>query len=138
MSTKSKLRIKLPLERRPFSGSTDSWIADANGDDIARPSPYTYGTVVAFHDATAELIVESVNAHAYAYSYRPVYITKRSLDGTEWSMTTAQTLQHKPKLCTGVDGEPMILVAAYAAPSPDDAKAQHMKLMASWHDQNDS
>ncbi len=63
-----KLRIKLPLKREPYSGSTCSWVSDADGNDIARCScgmcscgkPMSGN--VAFNDATAELIVKAVNA----------------------------------------------------------------------------
>lgn len=59
--------MKLPLKRTPFSGSTESYIEDADGNDIARASMgyckcgRTAEGIVAFPDATAERIVEAVN-----------------------------------------------------------------------------
>lgn len=50
----------LPWERMPYSGSTDSWIKDADGKDICRIS--AGGHVVAIHDRDAEFIVQAVNA----------------------------------------------------------------------------
>jgi len=53
--------VKLPLERMTYSGSTSSWIADADGNDIARVSGGPKTAVVAFKDKDAEQIVFAVN-----------------------------------------------------------------------------
>lgn len=59
--------MKLPLQRMPYSGSTSSWIADADGNDIARCScgrckcGEQMTGVVAFPDKVAQAIVDAVN-----------------------------------------------------------------------------
>lgn len=70
--------MKLPLKRIPYSGSTDSWIADANRKDIARCSVgycKKCGELgsgnVAFPDKVAQQIVDAVNA--------PVTLTEQEL-----------------------------------------------------------
>ncbi len=56
----------LPWERMPYSGSTDSWLRDAERKDIERLSPAAAGHVVAMRDDDAAAIVHRVNHYPAA------------------------------------------------------------------------
>lgn len=59
--------LKLPLTRKSYSGSTDSWIEDADGNDITRcscgrcPCGRLLAGNVAIPDKAAQIIVDAVN-----------------------------------------------------------------------------
>jgi len=89
--------VKLPLERKPFSGSFSSWISDANGNDIARVSGGLKTSVVAFEDKDAEQLVFAVNNQdAWLTQIREYErIMKESGERHEEVLSTCRELRRK-------------------------------------------
>lgn len=59
-----------------------------------------------------------------------IWIITKSLDGTEWGLTTAETLANTPQLQTDVFDEPLIMVKAFKAESHEEAKKEYEKAIS--------
>ena len=83
--------MKLPLKRVPYSGSTDSYIEDADGNDIARVSPDNLFSpmglpaVSAYPDKVADQIVRAVN-------YEPSYLAV--IEWLSGNMSKSELVEH--------------------------------------------
>jgi len=58
------------------------------------------------------------------------WISLRAEDACEWILTGAENIDRDPKLLKDTDGKPMVVVQRFDAPTWEDAKVVHEKLMA--------
>jgi hypothetical protein len=63
---------------------------------------------------------------------RTVYIVTRSLNGTEWNMTSSVNLARNPVLLTDVDNGPMVLVDVFTAETGEAANERKEALLDEW------
>ena len=98
--------MKLPLERVPYSGATDSWIKDADGKDIARCScgrcskcgGFGCKGNVAFPDKVAEaIVVDSRPAPAPGAGYWYLVRADNGCLGSYGSSTAG--IERQPPAC---------------------------------------
>lgn len=58
------------------------------------------------------------------------WVSIRSEDACEWMLTGAENIDNDPSLLKDADGNPMVIVQRFEAPTWDDAKVVHERLMA--------
>ena len=60
---------------------------------------------------------------------QPVYVSIRSLDGTEWHLSEAAALLSPTKLLKDVDGGPMVIAEVFTESSWEDALEHKLRNM---------